>query len=123
MPRERQYLVLHDSDLAGPLAALADKLVAAKPQSIGLKADFCGIEYPLWIMLRNRGFAGRFSRCQVQNVSAAIGSTEDPNVIVTVFNRVPEVVARSYPYSETYGRLFVFWSADPNLSAERAERN
>jgi hypothetical protein len=122
MPREMQYLELHDSDLREPLARLADKLVASKCASVGLKADFCGIEYPLWVMLRNRGFNGRFIRCHVQNVSAGIRTARaEPAVIVTVFNRMPEAVARAYPYSETYGRLFTFWPADPNPLIQRAE--
>jgi hypothetical protein len=113
MSRERQYFVLHDKDLAKPLAQLADKIVASKCQAVGLKAGFCGIEYPLWIMLRNRGFQGRVDRCDVEHVSRSIRTTaRNPDVIVTVLQPAPEALAKTHLHLEKFGRLNVLWSED-----------
>jgi hypothetical protein len=123
LPREQQYLSLHDHDLAEPLGHLADKLASSHREAIGLKADFCGIEYPLWVMLRNRGFHGRFYRCYVTHPSRQLEkSNANPDVIVTAFNRMPEAVTRAYPYSETYGRLFALWLRDPGAAENQAAR-
>jgi hypothetical protein len=111
MSRERQYFALHEKDLAEPMARLADRIVASKCQAVGLKAGFCGIEYPLWIMLRNRGFHGRVDRCDVEHVSRSIQTTaRNPDVIVTVLQPAPEALAKMHLHPEKFGRLNVLWS-------------
>jgi hypothetical protein len=112
--REQQYLAAHDGDMRRPLAELADRIVASGCRHVGVKAGFCGIEYPLWAMLRNRGFQGTYSRCFVENASARLASRlPEPSVIVTIYQVVPPEVIHEYPYRERYGKLQARWRVQP----------
>src|SRR5262245_38824595 len=59
LPRESQYLDIHGSPWNAPLQCIADEIMAADCRTVGLKLGFDAFEYPIWMMLRNRGFAGR----------------------------------------------------------------
>jgi hypothetical protein len=116
LPREKQYFAATSKEeIRDALAHLADRIVASKSQSVGIKAGFCGIEYPLWMMLRTRGFQGRVDRCFVENVSAQIPITApQPEVVISVFNIIPEAVSNSYPHTEKAGELTVLWKNKPD---------
>ena len=110
LPREKQYLIAHDKHLMEPLANLSDQIMRSGAAQVGLKADFCGIEYPLWIMLRNRGFRGRFDRCDVEHISSRIrNGSLPPDVVVSEFSLPPEVAAKAHFHIEKFGSLTVLW--------------
>jgi hypothetical protein len=116
LPREKQYLAAtSNQERPDALVQLADRIVASKSQSVGIKAGFSGIEYPLWMMLRTRRFQGRVDRCFVQNVSAQIPTiAPQPDVVISVYNIIPEAVSNSYPHSEKAGDLTVLWKNKPD---------
>jgi len=116
LPREKQYFAsTFDNERADALMQLADRIVASKSQNVGLKAGLSGIEYPLWMMLRTRGFHGRVDRCFVANVSAQIPTiAQQPDVVISVYNIIPEVVSNSYPHSEKAADLTVLWKNKPD---------
>ena len=114
LPREEKYYALEDRGRNEAYKKLASSIVASKCRNIGLKADSCEAEYPLWVMLRNRGFQGRIDRCFVENVSARIPtSAPTPEMIISIFNVFPEAVSNAYPRIERFADLTVLWPDKP----------
>ena len=115
LTREEQYFThfpvprLHET-----FVPLADRIVASGCQSVGLKSGFCGFEYPLWIMLRNRGFQGRLDRCFVENASASIRTSapKKPDVILSSY-AVAAGATNAYPYIEELNQVAVLWAKKP----------
>jgi hypothetical protein len=125
LPREKQYFTpVTDERWRDSFLNLADALIDSKCRNIGVKAGLSGMEYPLWVLLRNRGFQGRIDRCYVENVSANIRSSiPRPEVIVTPFDLVPKAVSDAYPHVQEFDALIVRWAEKPVQVAlpDRAE--
>jgi hypothetical protein len=120
LPREQRYFALGAEETNRELLRLANTIIASKCRNIGLKADSCEVEYPLWVMLRNRGFQGRIDRCYVGNVSARLpNSGPGPEMIISTFDIVPPAVAESFPRREKYGNLTALWPDHDVLAAGR----
>jgi hypothetical protein len=115
LPREKQYFTpIRDEQMRESFVELTDRIIASRCQNVGLKAVFCGLEYPLWMMLKNRGFTGRLDRCFVENVTASIpAGAPKPEVVISVFNIIPEGVSNSYPHIEKFSELTVMWAKKP----------
>ena len=114
LPRERQYLDLHGADWNEPTRRIAEDIVAAGCANVGLKLGFDAFEYPLWLMLRNRGFAGRLDHFGVEHESARIpSSAPPPDVIIAKLSEPPEAVRQRYPFRTDYPPLMLLWAEKP----------
>jgi len=114
LPRESQYAFVHHRSLNQPLMELTDAIVRARCKNVGLKVGFDHAEYPIWVMLKNRGFGGTIQHFYVENESASIPSNfSPPDVIVSMFGSPPEAVAKEFPFVEKYGEYTVLWREKP----------
>ena len=114
LPREDQYAFVHHSWLNKPVEQLTGAIVAAKCKNIGLKLGLDHAEYPIWVMLKNRGFDGTIQHFYVENESASIPSNFPvPDVIISMFGSPPEPIAKDFPYSERCGEYTVLWREKP----------
>jgi hypothetical protein len=113
LPRERQYAFVHHNSINEALKRLTDTIVAAKCKNVGLKLGYDAAEYPIWVMLKNRGFDGTIQHTYVENESASIPSTFSPDVIISILPNPPEAVRREFPYLEKYGEYTVLWREKP----------
>jgi hypothetical protein len=114
LPRESQYLDIHGSRWNAPLQCIADEIMAADCRTVGLKLGFDAFEYPIWMMLRNRGFAGRIDHYYVEHVSARLRpQAPPPCAIIAKESEPPAEVTKSYPYRVVHPPLMVLWSDKP----------
>jgi len=114
LPRERQYAFVHHKSLNEGLTDVTDAIVAAKCKNVGLKLGYDTAEYPIWVMLKNRGFDGTIQHSYVDNESASIPSTfSSPEVIISMLPNPPEAMRREFPYLEKYGEYTVLWREKP----------
>jgi hypothetical protein len=113
-PREQQYFTPFREGTPEAVVRLADTIIASRCENIGLKAQFTSIEFPIWNMLRKRGFAGRMRRSHVENISASLGShTPKPDVIISQFDVKLEAVTYAYPHVQKFGAWTVLWTKQP----------
>jgi 4-amino-4-deoxy-L-arabinose transferase-like glycosyltransferase len=104
LPREDQYLSVHAPQLNQPLRQIAEAIAASNCRTVGLKLQFDDPEYPLWLMLRNRGFPGRIDHFYVQNVSARIATfVPEPWVLVSTVTNLPAAATNEFPFTEAFG--------------------
>jgi len=100
LSREQQYLAIHHPQLTASVQQLADALVAARCENVGMKLAFDDPEYVIWAMLRNRGFTGVLQHVYVANESARLPSRyPHPPVIITSFQTIPDAMTNLYPFS------------------------
>jgi hypothetical protein len=106
MAREEQYLATHATQDTEPLQRMANSLVAAGCDNVGMKLGFDAPEYVIWAMLRNRGFTGALHHVYVEDASAKIASRYPaPEIILTNVRTPPATVTNSYPFSARFGRF------------------
>jgi len=111
LPREEQYLFVHAPQLNQPMRQIAEAIVGSNCRTVGLKLKFDDPEYPLWVMLRNRGFHGRIDHFYVENVSARLPSVvPQPCAVVSTVDKPPEAVASAFPFTEAFGVWTVRWA-------------
>ena len=111
MPRDYQCLKPLAGHLYEPLTQICDDLVASRCQSVGLKLNFDDAEYPIWLMLRNRGFTGRIEHLRVENESARIPTRGDlPDAVISIPAPQSPPLTAQFPYQTEYGLFNVFWS-------------
>ena len=123
LPRENLYLKIRMPELNTPLAMAVSDLILAKCEHIGLKLDFDDAEYPVWVMLQNRGFTGRLSHFLVDNESAGIPSTEPaPSAVLTGITTATPALTNNFPYELDYGLVRIFWSEPTSRWAALALR-
>jgi hypothetical protein len=114
LTRERQYLDIHGSAWNPALERIASDIVASGCNSVGLKLGFDAFEYPIWMMLRNRGFRGRIDHYYVEHVSARLASDAlPPCAIIAKLSQPPAAVTNSYPYRTERPPLMVLWTHEP----------
>jgi hypothetical protein len=122
LPREKQYLDIHGSAWNPALAQIADEIVASGCTNVGLKLGFDGFEYPIWMMLRNRGFKGRIDHYYVEHVSARLAAdVPPPCVIITRISEPPPSVTNAFPHRTIEGPLMALWAEKPPELRPRRE--
>lgn len=104
LPRENQSLFVHGQPINGPYGSLASAIVASHCRVVGLKLGFDDAEYPLWVMLRNRGFRGEMHHIFVEDNSFRLDTGDvPPEVIVAGSGTPPASVRMQYPFQTTFG--------------------
>jgi hypothetical protein len=83
--------------------------VASGSEKVGLNLAFDDAEYPLWVMLRNRGFQGA--------IHHVTGNSERVDVVVC--SPDPQRKLEGYPFSHTFGYYTVLWKERPVFENER----
>lgn len=71
LPREQHYFIKRPS-LFEEYRDAAKGIIAIGCQRVGLLSGSNSWEYPLWVMLRNRGFEGTITHETVRNISATL---------------------------------------------------
>ncbi len=114
LPREEQYLFVNVPQLNQPLRQIAGVIAASNCRTVGLKLQFDDPEYPLWVMLRNRGFQGQIDHFYVQNVSASIATfVPEPWVLVSTINNLPAAATNAFPFTAAFGSWTIRWAEKP----------
>ncbi len=114
-PREQQY------SLAVPrgypdLVQLADDIVCSGAGGVGLvlrhdfRQDRDDLEYPYWVLLRNRGFGGRLDHVSVTNQTASlVGEPLRPDVVISKLDTPPKGLTATHPYRVDYSDNLVLY--------------
>jgi hypothetical protein len=112
-PSSRQYLLVEAPRLVGVFEEAASRLILPGTEEIGLVFGWNEIEYPLWVMLRERGFRGSIRHVGVTNESARLGTRygRTPDVLVVRGAEVPSGLDRAFPDLEELGGLELRWPA------------
>ena len=78
---------------------------------MGLKLGYNDWEYPLWILLHNRGFKGDINHVYVTGEEAQIPAViPAPCAVVVMGNNAPPELVSAMPRSTAYSSLTVYWS-------------
>jgi hypothetical protein len=116
VPREQQYMAIHMPHRISAYLQACDALARAGVRHVGLKLQYADFEYPLWVMLRNRGFTGRIDHVYVEDVSAKLQRQPPrPEVVLTTFNPPPAAVTNDFPRLRSYGYVTLCWPAPTGL--------
>jgi hypothetical protein len=115
-PREQQYF-LQVPKLYVPAAQAAGDIVAADCQAVGLQARhdfFAGLdelEYPTWVLLRNRGFRGRLHHVGFTNESLGLPGARvaDLDAVIAPTAAAAEW-SRRRPLRTIYEPFAIHWS-------------
>jgi hypothetical protein len=110
LPREQKYLSIDGAHLNAPLSLVADAIVASDSKRIGLNLPFDAAEYPLWVMLRTRGFNGR-----IDHVSA---NSSDYEVVLGSLESPWQMDRALYRYSRKAGYYTLLWKEQPSFGVE-----
>jgi 4-amino-4-deoxy-L-arabinose transferase-like glycosyltransferase len=111
-PREQQHLAVHGRKRGAEMSRIADAIVTARCQTVGLKLQGEDPEYGLWLMLRNRGFKGAIHHYFVEHESSRIPNVyPQPDVLVTSYEVFPPNVTNSFPHPQQFGHFKLLWPA------------
>lgn len=102
LPREQQYLWVHEPALTPQVMRVAESIVAHRWQNIGLKMRHGEPEYVFWQMLRNRGFQGRIEHVYAVHESKRT-SDFSPDVVIGTRANLPQRVKVDFPYQKGIG--------------------
>ena len=107
LSREHKYMSVDGAHLNRPLSFVADAIIASDSQRVGLNLPFDAAEYPLWVMLRNRGFKGQIDHvtAKAADYDVILGSSESPW----------QIDCSTYRYSRNVGYYTVVWRKQPAL--------
>jgi len=118
LPREAQYLDIHASAWRPALERISDEIVHSGCRNVGLKLGFDAFEYPIWLMLKNRGFSGTIEHTFVEHISGRISSPNpEPSAIITRLTQIPPAVRTLYPKTTVHPPLMVLWREQPPIEA------
>jgi hypothetical protein len=110
LPREQQYF-WQKRPLYTPYAQVADAIIASGCKQVGLKLGYDDWEYPVWILLHNRGFKGYVNHVYVADESAQIHSVVPaPCAVVVMGSTAPPELVSAMPRSTAHSPLTVYWS-------------
>lgn len=114
LPRESQLLSAHLPSMNGPIAELADTIVKLGRANVGLKLEFDAPEYPIWVMLKNRGFRGVLHHVYAENETRKLlpRYVEPDLLIVSASLGTPPSIQERYPVSAQFGRFLLLSKAD-----------
>jgi hypothetical protein len=114
LPREQQYF-WQNRPLYTPYAQVADAIIASGCQQVGLKLGYDDWEYPLWILLHNRGFRGYIKHVYVTGEAAQLRTAVPvPCAVVVTGSSVPLELVSALPRSTAHSPLTVYWAAPAN---------
>jgi 4-amino-4-deoxy-L-arabinose transferase-like glycosyltransferase len=122
LPRESQYLDIHASHWTPALQRISADIARSGCDSVGLKLGFDAFEYPIWLMLRDRGFTGTINHCFVEHVSGRLPVLNPtPAAIIAKVSTPPPAITNLYPHTSVYGPLMILWRSDtrPNHLTQR----
>jgi len=105
LPREEQYMAIDGKHLNKDLARVADAIIASNGRRVGLSLAFDDAEYPLWVMLRNRGFHGR--------IYHTTGKEQDADVVIRSGDSRQPVDETGYRFSGKFGYYTILWRKQP----------
>jgi hypothetical protein len=110
LPREQQYFMEHEA-LYTPYIATAEDIITSGCKEVGLNLQFDEWEYPIWMLLRNRGFEGRIYNVGVQDASATIQTNDPaPCAVITTSAKLPEPLAATLPDRTQHGLINIYWA-------------
>lgn len=122
LPRVQQCLKPTAGHLYAPLAQICDDLAASRCRRIGLKLSSEDAEYPLWLMLRQRGYRGRIEHVRVKNESHRFAPpTVMPDAVISIAAPQSPPFTIDFPHQTDYGLFTVFWS-EPSSRWEQLTR-
>lgn len=113
LSREEKHLAVYDRGSNESLIAATEALVRAGHKKIGLKIGFDYGEYPIWVMLRNRGFQGRIDHVYVKNESWSLPSYRVDAILASSTSEPPDYVRKDFPYTTVHGSVAVHWRQKP----------
>src|SRR6185436_3517118 len=88
LPREQQYFMEAEA-LYRPYADTADDIITSGCKQVGLNLRFNDWRYPIWMLLRNRGFEGRIYNVGIQDASATIQTSNPaPCAVITTSDKL-----------------------------------
>ncbi len=122
LPRETLYLKVRMPKLNTPLALAVSDIIRSRCEHVGLKLDFDDAEYPIWVMLQGRGFAGRISHFEVDNESAnhAVAGPHPCALLASTTFKATAATTNRFPYELNYGLIRTYWSEPASHWAELA---
>jgi hypothetical protein len=110
LPREQQYF-MESSGLYKPYTDTADDIITSGCKEVGLNFRFNDWEYPIWMLLRNRGFEGRMYNVGVQDASATIQTNNPvPCAVITTSGKLPDPLAMTLPDRTQHGPINIYWA-------------
>jgi 4-amino-4-deoxy-L-arabinose transferase-like glycosyltransferase len=113
LPREAQYLHTRGADWTPAIQQITQAIVRSGSDSVGLKFGFDAFEYPIWLMLKSRGFTGTINHCYVEGVAGKIPALNPvPAAIIAPVSTPPPAITNLYPRSLVYEPLMVLWRDD-----------
>jgi 4-amino-4-deoxy-L-arabinose transferase-like glycosyltransferase len=113
--RERQYFVEVPRLYRPALNAVTD-VAASGSTNVGLRMykDFFRyldeMEYPFWVMLRNRGFEGRIYNIGISNETARLSNSVPIQALISSTRGPREEVAHVLPHQLKYPPIDVYWA-------------
>jgi len=120
--RDFPQVVLSHTRVHEPLATAAHDIVISRCKQVGLHIEFDEHEYPVWLLLRNRGFSGELDDFAVDNESARIGKVvPNPCAVLSTTTTTPAGITNLFPFHSEYGPIRVFWSEGASHWAELAQ--
>jgi 4-amino-4-deoxy-L-arabinose transferase-like glycosyltransferase len=117
-PREQQYF-LHNPGLYDPYRRATEDIVKSGCRQVGLKLNFEDWEYPIWLMLRNRGFEGTIGSAFVQGVAARLPSSLASPCALIAFGEVPDAKASGLVHKVRHGPVTVYFAPDASVRLGR----
>lgn len=107
-PHTEQMFILNQ--LQYPLyQQLADDLIASKCLAIGKFVDSEVWQYPLWLMLKERGFTGTIENVLVQNETSVLRAAEPRTCAVFTSVAGGGGLGARYHHATTYSAFTVYW--------------
>lgn len=124
--REQQYF-LEVPFLYEPAVQVANNITASSSTKIGLRMyknffHFLDeMEYPFWIMLKNRGFTGEIHNIGVTNETASLSNSVAIQALISSGQGPASDVLHKLPYKLSYPPIDVYWSEPASRWAELSQ--
>jgi hypothetical protein len=110
LPRERQYFQARPAIYEGYRATIND-IVASGCRKVGLYIPFDEWEYPIWAMLRTRGFEGDVYSIGVEGPSARLRPEPPaPCAMITAAPAPPVPLIHQLPVHTSHPGLDIWWT-------------
>lgn len=113
--RERQYF-LEVPHIYIPAVNAVTDVLASESKIVGLRMykDFFNysdeMEYPFWVMLRNRGFDGKILNVGITNETARLSNSIPIQALISSAKGSSEEVTQALPYMLKYPPIHVYFS-------------
>lgn len=113
--RERQYFI-ETPNLYGPCLNAVTDVIASESTNVGLRMykDYFRyldeMEYPFWVMLRNRGFKGRIYNIGITNQTARLSNSVPIQSLISSLRGPAGEVSHLLPHKLRYPPIDVYFS-------------